>query len=187
MGPTIPTTQKPMNGDKVVQLNGVEIPEFMLGDITYNLEEGSRTSNRLSGTNSRPSGKYDDPTVTIVFYPQEWEDLAHFFPNLYGTPSGEQLLGNITLGKPGVCNVSDPFPVNIHDVCMPTDDKDMYIPAALARMTFDSVINTEDDLSVTITLHPQPNSEGLVVLGTRDLTEPSVYNAGENETEPIGS
>lgn len=186
MNPTVPTVADAMGGRLVAEINGVTIPSFMLGEITINIEEGTRESTRLSGTTTRPSGNIDTAEVTMVFYPNQWEDLAHFFPEDYNAPSGTQPFGNIILGG-GTCVTKTPVKFNLHQECEDTDDRDIYFAAALARITLDSTFNETDDVAVTITMHPQPNSEGLVRLGTGDLTQPSVYDAATGETVPATS
>lgn len=186
MQPQVPTVANPMGGRRVAQINGVEIPSWMIGETSVNIEEGSRTSTRLSGTSTSPSGNIDTAEVTLEFFPNQWEDLAHFFPELYEAPSGSQTIGRMILGG-GTCSTKVPVPFNFHEECADTDDRDVYFPAALARLTFNPTFNDTDDVSVTITMHPQPNSEGMVRLGTGDLTQPSVYDPETETTVPVGS
>lgn len=186
MNPPIPTTADAMSGRVTVEINEVSIPSFMLGEITLNLEEGTRTSTRLSGTINKPSGSFDTSEISIVYYPNQWQDLAHFFPELYNAPSGSQSFGNIILGG-GTCSTKVPVPVNLHQECEGTDDRDVFFPAALARITLDSTFNETDDLAVTITLMAQPSTTGIARLGTGDLTQPSIYDAATNTTVPVSS
>ena len=182
----VPTSADSMGGKASVAINGVEIPSFMLGEITLNFEEGTRTSDRLSGTVNRPSGNFDTSEVSIVFYPNRWDDLQYFFPDDYNAASGTADWGNIIFGG-GTCSTKTAVPANIHYECEGTDDRDVYIPNALARVTLDSTYNQTDDLAVTITLMAQPGTSGIVRLGTGDLTQPSIYDPTTETTVPVGS
>lgn len=186
MNPVVPTTADAMGGRIVVDINNVSIPDFMLGEVTLNLEEGTRTSTRLSGTINKPSGVFDTSEVTIVFYPNQWQDLAHFFPELYNAPSGSQNFGNIILNG-GTCSTKVPVKLNLHQFCEGTDDRDIYFPAVLARITIDSTFNDTDDLAVTITMLAQPSTAGLARFGTGNLTTPSIYDPLTETTVPLGS
>lgn len=182
----VPTSADSMGGKASVAINNVEIPSFMLGEITLNFEEGTRTSDRLSGTVNRPSGNFDTAEASVVFYPNYWDDLQYFFPDDYNAPTGTADWGNIIFGG-GTCSTKVPVPVNIHYECEGTDDRDVYIPNALARVTLDSTYNQTDDLAVTITLMAQPGTQGIVRLGTGDLTQRSIYDPTTETTVPVGS
>lgn len=182
----VPTASDSMGGRASVAINGVEIPSFMLGEITLNFEEGTRSSTRLSGTINKPSGTYDTSEVSVVFYPNYWDDLQYFFPDDYNAATGTADWGNIIFGG-GTCSTKTAVPVNIHYECEGTDDRDVYIPNALARVTLDSTYNETDDLAVTITLMAQPGTQGIVRLGTGDLTQPSIYDPTTETTVPVGS
>lgn len=182
----VPTAADSMGGKASVAINHVEIPSFMLGEIVLNIEEGTRSSDRLSGTVNKPSGTFDNAEVTITYYPNRWADLQYFFPDDYNAPSGTADWGNIIFGG-GACSTKNPVPVNIHYECEGTDDRDVYIPHALARVTLDSTYNQSDDLAVTITLMAQPGTQGIVRLGTGDLTQPSKYDPTTETTVPVAS
>lgn len=183
----LPTVSKPMSGKVSLQVNGYDIPSWMLGELTPNVAPEIRSSERLSGTTSRPSGNLDNPSYDIVFYPNDWADLSVFAPTGYNAPtSGAQELGNFILGG-GSCMSNDPVPVNIHPECNDTDDQDAHIFAALISIELSQAYTATDDMSVMIHIYPQPTSEGTIRLGTGDLSQPSVYDAETSETVPATS
>lgn len=182
----VPTVADAMGGRASVAINNVEIPAFMLGEITPNFEEGTRSRTTLAGIVNRPSGVFDTAELTFTFFPNQWDDLQYFFPEDYNAPSGEQPWGNVIFGA-GTCTTKVAVPVNVHYECEGTDDRDIYIYSALARLTFNPTMNESDDLSVTITLMAQPTANGLLRLGTGDLTQPSIFNPTTETTVPVTS
>lgn len=182
----VPTASNPMGGKASVAINNVEIPSFMLGEITPNVAPELRTSERLSGTSTRPSGNLDNPSYDIVFFPNNWADLGFFLPSDYNVPSGSQTLGNFILGG-GTCVAQSPVPVNIHYECEGTDDRDTYMAQALIAIELNQAYTGTDDMSVLIHVYPQANAGGQIRLGTGDLTQPSIYNPITEETDPVTS
>lgn len=182
----VPTESNPMGGKASVAINSVEIPSFMLGEITPNVAPEIRSSQRLSGTSSRPSGNLDDPSYDIVFFPNNWSDIGFFMPNGYNAPSGEQELGNFILGG-GSCTSQEPVPVNIHYECEGTDDRDTFMKSALVSVELNQAYTGTDDMSVMIHIYPQPNADGQIRLGTGDLTQPSIYDPTTETSVPVTS
>jgi hypothetical protein len=182
----VPTVANTMGGRASIAINNVEIPSFMLGEITPKFEEGTRTRTTLAGIVNKPSGVFDTAELSFTFFPNQWDDLQYFFPEDYNSPTAPQIWGNVIFGG-GTCTTRVAVPVNIHYECEGTDDRDIYIYAALARLTFSPTMNEKDDLSVSITLMAQPTSNGILRLGTGDLTEVSIYDPSSETTIPVAS
>lgn len=155
--PPVPTSSDPMGGKLSIEINGVVIPSFMLGPISPSVAQVLRTSERLSGTTSRPTNQLDNPSFDITFFPNKWSDVGYFMPdNLDGT--------SFVLGS-SECTTPSAVPVVFHYECEGTEDRDVSLPAALVSFEDNGERNATDDLSVTIHVYPQPNALGQVVYG----------------------
>lgn len=143
--PPVPTFTDPMGGKLSIEINGVTIPSFMLGEITPNITQLLRTSERLSGTTTTPSSQLDNPSYDVTFFPNKWSDVGFFMPdNLDGTA--------FVVGGDS-CTTPEPVPVVLHYECEDSEDRDVSFNA---RVSFEDngTRNATDDLSVTIHLYP---------------------------------
>jgi len=155
--PPIPTSSDPMGGKLSLEIAGVVIPAFMLGSVSANVTQLLRTSERLSGTTTTPTNQLDNPSFDIVFFPNEWKDLAHFFPD---NLEGESVVFGST-----ACSLPDAVAVTLHYDCDDGETRDINLPVAKVGFEDSSERNATDDLSVTIHLYPQPNALGQVIYG----------------------
>lgn len=165
------------------------IPAELLGDIVPNYQEGEITADTQSGTTTTPNGKADTSELTFtLFLPAEnaMQYLAVIFPEAYNAPTAEaQTTGNITIGSKA-CQTRTPVPINIHNVCAKTDDTDIYIPAALAKIVFNPTLSTSDAAQIEITVYMQPDENGVRIrFGTGDLSQPSKYDPTTQKTVPV--
>lgn len=155
--PPVPTSSDPIGGRLSVEINGVTIPSFMLGEVSASVTQILRTSERLSGTSSTPTNMLDNPQFDITFFPNTWADLQYFMPdNWDGTAF---VLGSTE------CSIADPVPVVFHYECEDDETRDVSIPVARVSFEDSSARTQTDDLSVIIHIHPQPNALGQVVYG----------------------
>lgn len=156
----VPTVPKPMGGALEIEINGVVIPDFMLGSISANIAQVLRTSERLSGTTTTPSSQLDNPSYDVVFFPNTWSDLQYFMPDNYDGASGSDT-GAWVVGDSSVCALPDPTEVVFHYKCSPDEKQDI---SFTANVSFEDngERNATDDLSVTIHLYPV----GGIVYGT---------------------
>ena len=92
-------------GEEVIE------PQF-LGDMTVTFTEGTRTSNSLAGTISRPSGQIETATITGNFILPSMDALKILYGDLY-EEGGEDLSGRIRIGGTD-CAAKVTKPVNIH-------------------------------------------------------------------------
>lgn len=155
--PLIPTSSDPMGGKLSLEINGVVIPAFMLGSVSGNVIQLLRTSERLSGTTTTPTNQLDNPVFDVVFFPNKWEDLAHFFPD---NLDGESIVFGGT-----DCALPEATAVVFHYDCEDDESRDINLPVAKVAFEDSSERNATDDLSVTIHIYPQPNAQGQVIYG----------------------
>jgi len=160
----VPTASDPMGGKLSIDINGVNIPAFMLGSISASVSQVLRTSERLSGTTTNPSNQLDNPSYDVTFYPNQWSDLQYFMPENYvGTPGGTD--GAFILGTEE-CSLPEPTEVVLHYDCDDGTTRDITMPVTKVAFEDSSERNATDDLSVTIHLYPQPNALGQIIYGT---------------------
>lgn len=155
----VPTSSIPMGGALEIDINGTTIPAFMLGEISANVAQVLRESERLSGTTSTPSNVLDNPSFDVTFFPNTWSDLQYFMPGNYDGTSGSDT-GAWTIGG-GSCSLPTPVPVVFHYVCA-TDKKQDISFTGNVSFEDNGARNASDDLSVTIHLYPT----GEIVYGT---------------------
>lgn len=175
-----------LGGRASLAINEIEIPSYMISEITPNFAEGTRSRTTLGGIFNRPSGVFETAELAFTLFLPSYDYLKNIFPGEYNVPSGTQQSGNLIFGA-GTCTTREAVPVNVHYECEGTDDNDIHIFAAIAAMNFNPTLNDSDDLSVEITLMAQPTADGLFRLGTGDLTEPSIYDPETETTVPATS
>jgi len=176
-----------LGGRATIAINEIEIPSYMISEITPNFVEGTRERTTLGGVFNRPSGVFDTAELSFTLFIPSMDYLKHIFPGEYNAPTNiAQPTGNLVFGAQ-TCTTKVPVPVNVHYECDDTDDNDLHIFGALAQMSYNPTMNDSDDLSVEITLMAQPTEDGLFRLGTGNLAEPSIYDAETEETVPVES
>lgn len=159
----VPTTSNPMGGPLEIEINGVTIPDFMIGTVSPNVPPLLRTSERISGSTTNPTNQLDNPSYDVVFYPNQWSDLQYFFPENYvGTPGGTD--GYMAFGGSS-CELPEAVPVVFHYKCDDGETRDTSLPVAKVAFEDNGEMNATDDRSVTIHIYPQPNALGQVVYG----------------------
>jgi len=151
--PPVPTSTDAMGGKLSIDINEVTIPSFMLGEISSNVAQLLRTSERLSGTTTTPSSQLDNPSYDVTFFPNKWSDVGYFMP--------ENLDGTAFVVGGDSCTIPDATPVVFHYECEDDEDRDI---SFTARVAFEdsSARNATDDLSVIIHLYPV----GAITYGT---------------------
>lgn len=155
--PPVPTSTNPIGGKLSVEINGVTIPSFMLGEVSASVSQVLRTSERLSGTSSTPTSMLDNPQFDITFYPNTWADLQYFLPdNMQGDAF---VLGSTT------CSLPEATEVRFVYECEDSDDRTITMPVAFVSFEDSNARTQTDDLAVTIHIHPQPNADGQLIYG----------------------
>jgi len=170
-----------------VSVNGITIPSMLLSEVTVELTEGTRERSTLAGNFTRPSGTLETATATFTMYLPSIDYLKDIFPGRYNAPTAPQTTGNI-IWDTDTCGSVDAGPVNIHFTCADNDNNDVYFYAGLLQLNFNPTYNNSDELTIEVTVHAQPDTNGQVFrLGTGDLTAESVYDPASETTVPVAS
>ncbi len=181
----------PMVGEREIAVGSIVIPAELLGDITVNYEEGEISTDSQAGTTVTPSGKAATSEFSFNFkLPRQnaQQYLSYIWPEIYSAPTAEaQKSGAINFGDLN-CTTRTPVAVNIHNKCDATDDNDIFIPAALFKISFNPTFSTSEAAAFDVTGYAQPNSAGpRIRFGTGDLTQPSKYDPTTKKTVPVTS
>lgn len=162
-----PTVSDAMAGELEITINhadssSVTINSNFVGAFSPNHTQVVRTSDRLSGTTSRPTNQLDNPSTSVPIYLNEWSDVQYLMPD---SMDGEAFV----LGSGGNCVVPEPAEVIFHYVCDGEDtSKDMRYPVADIGFEDTGERNATDELAVNFIFYPRPNAEGQVVYGNSD-------------------
>lgn len=163
------------------------IPPTLLGDITPNFTEGTRSSETLGGNRTTPSGRFDESTLAFTLFVPNMDYLKNIWANLYNAASGSGTSGNLKFGT-GSCAAKEPVTANIHYVCDDNSNNDQHFFAVLPAMNWNPAINPTDGFSVEVTLYVQPNDDGdYFQLGAGDLTQETLWDAATQTWIPVGS
>jgi hypothetical protein len=171
-----------LGGAAEVALNGITIPASLLSEVVVTLTEGTRERNTLGGTFTKPSGILDEANVVFTMYLPSMDYLKNIFPNRYNAPSGSQTKGNVIFNSDNCAEV-DAGKVNIHFTCEELDNNDVFIYAGLAMLNFNPTYNSDDDLTIEVTIQAQPDTDGNIArMGTGNLTAKSYYDPATGDT-----
>lgn len=178
-------------GGKVdVSLNGVTIPAQYLSDegATTTLTEGTREVATMAGTFSQSSGTYDEANVVFNVTLPNMNYLKNIFPDLYTASVDRPTVAGQTVFGGDTCTARNNTPVVVHYTCDPNSDNDVFIPNGAVLASVELTQNATDPVTVAVTVNAQPDDNGVIaILGTGDLTEPTLWNAATETYEPIGS
>lgn len=181
-----------MGGKVDVSLNGVTIPAQYLSDdgVVTTLTESSREIPTLAGTFNQSTGTYEESMVAFTVTLPNMNYLKNIFPDMY-TPSVDRptVAGQIAFGGDD-CTVRENTPVVVHYTCDPNSDNDVFVPNGSVVATVEMTQNVSDPVTVEITVNAQPSDDydgKIVILGTGDLTEPSLWDAEAEEYVPVES
>lgn len=176
-------------GNYEMSIGDTLIPSVLLGDLVPNYEEGEITTQSQAGTIVTPNGKPDTAQFQFtMFLPAQnaVTYLGKIWPELYTAATGGNG-GQIWFGS-GTCKTRTPVPINIHNKCETTDDNDVFIPAALAKIAFNPTFSASEVAQVTITVYMQADANGnRMRFGTGDLTQESIYDVTTQKTVPVTS
>lgn len=178
-----------MGGKVDISLNGITIPAEFLSDegATTTLTEGTREIATMAGTFTQASGTYDEATVVFNVTLPNMNYLKNIFPDMYAPSERPTVAGQVTFGGED-CTTRENTPVVVHYTCDPNSDNDVYVPNGSVQASIELVQNATDPVTIAVTVNAQPDDDGrLVILGTGDLTEPTLYDAVTETYEPIGS
>lgn len=181
-----------MGGKVDVSLNGVTIPAQYLSDdgVVTTLTESSREIPTLAGTFNQSTGTYEESTVVFTVTLPNMNYLKNIFPDMY-SPSVDRptLAGQIAFGGDD-CTVRENTPVVVHYTCDPNSDNDVFVPNGSVVATVEMTQNVSDPVTVEITVNAQPSEDydgKIVILGTGDLDEPTLWDAETEAYVPVES
>jgi hypothetical protein len=179
MNPTV------LGGPASVAINGWEIPSHLISEVNVEVTEGTRERSTLGGTFTRPSGVVETAMARFSLYLPNMDYLKHIFPGRYNAPTAPETAGNVIVNSNN-CAVTDAGPVNIHYTCETNDRNDIFLYNAQAQLNFNATLNADDDLTIEVTLHAQPDENGNIArFGTGDLTAESVWDVETEATTAV--
>lgn len=151
-----PTTANPMGGPSEVEIDNVVIDASFIGEITPSVAPLLRTSERQSGTTTRPTGLLDNPEYSFPLYINSYTDLQYIFPDAWD--------GTHVVAGMSTCTTPEPVEVIFRGKCSPTGDT---VTMPSAHITFEDNLarNNTDDRGITVHVYPQPNAEGQILYG----------------------
>lgn len=176
-----------LGGAAELALGTAVIPASLLGDITPNFTEGTRSSETLGGNRTTPSGRFDESTLTFTLFVPSMDYLKAIWADLYSAPTGSGTAGHLRFGA-GSCASKDPVTANIHYVCDENSNNDQHFFSVLVAMNWNPTINATDGFSVEVTVYVQPNEDlDYFQLGAGDLTQETLWDAATQTWIPVGS
>lgn len=152
-----PTAANAMGGPSEVEIDGILVGADFVGEITPSVTPVLRTSERQSGTTSKPTTLLDNPEYTFPLYLNAYQDLGFLFPDLLDA-------GDVVLGG-GSCSLPEPVEVIFRGKCSPTGDT-VIMPSAYVYFEDNLARNGTDDRGVTVHVLPAPNEDGQIRYGS---------------------
>ena len=177
-----------MGGKVDVSLNGITIPATLISDegVTTTLTEGTREIPTMGGTFTQASGTYDESTVVFNVVLPNMNYLGVLFPDQYTASTDRPTIAGQTIFGGDSCSVRANTPLVVHYTCDPNSDNDVFIPNGAVLASIEMVQNATDPVTVAITVNAQPDDNGVIaILGTGDLTKPTLWDAAAEAYEPI--
>lgn len=164
-----PTVSNAMSGEMEITINhadnsSVTIDSNFLGNWSPSHTQVVRTSERLSGTTSRPTNQLDNPSSSVPIYLNKWSDVQYLMPE---SMDGEAFV----LGSGGNCTVPEPAEIIFHYVCDGEDtSRDTVYPSAYIGFEDTGERNATEELAVNFIFYPTVNPRGQVVYGTEETS-----------------
>lgn len=176
-----------LGGAADLALGAAVLPAEQLGDIVPSLEEGTITANTQRGARSKPSGRYDEPTLTFTYLATSMDDFKNIWADIYNAPSGGYEFGNLVFGA-GSCSGRTPVVANIHYICDEDSRNDQHYFSVIPKMNWNGTLSASGDpFEVEVTLLIQPTDQGLLQIGSGSTSEAVLWDAATQTWEPIGS
>lgn len=178
-------------GGKVdVSLNGITIPAQYLSDdgVVTTLTEAVREIPTMAGTFNQATGTYEEATVVFSVTLPNMNYLKNIFPEMYTASSDRPTIAGQVVFGGNDCTTRENTPVVVHYTCDANSDNDVYIPNGSVTASMEMTQNASDPVTVEVTVNAQPDENGVIaILGTGDLSEPTLWNATTEQYEPISS
>ena len=169
---------------------GVRIPAELLADsVEVSGDEGSVSSETFAGTFTQPSQTYEEPqvTFTMVMTP---ELMRLVYPEISDPSVDRPSIAGQTVFGGSACTVNEEAKLVIHWTCDENSDNDWFFPSVMLSQNFSATFSPGEVLTVPVVGHIQPSGDfdgALVIVGTGDLTEPTLFDETTGTYEPVGS
>lgn len=169
---------------------GVRIPAELLADsVEVTGDEGTVSTSTFAGNFTQPSQTYDEPQVTFTLV-LTTELLRLVYPELSENSSDRPTIAGQTVFGGSECTVREPAKVVVHWTCDGNSDNDWYFPSVMLSQNFSATFTPGETLTIPVVGHIQPSSDhdgALVIVGTGDLDEPTLFDETTGEYEPLSS
>lgn len=168
---------------------GVRIPAAMLADsIEVTGDEGTVSNPTFAGTFTKPSETYEEPQVTFTMV-LTTAALRSVYPELSTASTDRPTVAGQTVFGGNECTVRESAKLVIHWSCDSNSDEDWYFPNVLLSQNFSATFSPGEVLTIPVVGHIQPDATNgqLVIIGTGDLDEPTMFDEDTGTFEPVTS
>jgi hypothetical protein len=115
--------------------------------------------------------------------------LRLIYPELSTNSTDRPTIAGQTVFGGNTCTVRESAKLVIHWSCDSNSDEDWYFPNVLLSQNFSATFTPGEVLTVPVVGHIQPDSSTgqLVIVGTGDLTEETIFDETTGTYEPVTS
>lgn len=183
----------PLIGKKTVYIDDMVIPPDYIQDEvgTITLTPSTTEIASQSGTIKVPNGSYDEMSFELNIICPSVRFLGMLFPELYHNANFKRVIagtatetGQVRFGG-NECVSNTPRDIIIHNACDGhSSAQDFRIPQALISAGGEFKISLSDPFVVTLTGTMAPSTEGAVVMGELNLSQPAYYDENAGTIRP---
>lgn len=183
----------PLIGKKTVYIDDMVIPpDYVQDEVgTITLTPSTTEIASQSGTIKVPNGSYDEMSFELNIICPSVRFLGMLFPELYHNANFKRVIdgtasetGQVRFGG-NDCVSSTPRDIIIHNVCDGhSSAQDFRIPQALISAGGEFKISLSDPFVVTLTGTMTTSTEGAVVMGELNLSQPAYYDENTGTISP---
>lgn len=170
-------------GNWEVAVDNVLIDSELLGEMSVTYTEGTTEIQTQAGNFNIPNGRVDEATGTITLILPNMDYLQVVFPDAYTAGTGTGTTGKIELGAS--CATPILHTINFHQVCASTDNDDIHVYGAYIQKSLEVTLSTDGAFELEIPFNAQKTANGVMRLGTGDVTQASVYDVTTQSTVPV--
>lgn len=183
----------PLIGKKTVYIDDMVIPpDYVQDEVgTITLTPSTTEIASQSGTIKVPNGSYDEMSFELNIICPSVRFLGMLFPELYHNASFKRVIdgtatetGQVRFGG-SECISTTPRDIIIHNVCDGRSSaQDFRIPQALISAGGEFKISLTDPFVVTLTGTMTNSTEGAVIMGELNLSQPAYYDETTGNIRP---
>lgn len=183
----------PLIGKKTVYIDDMVIPpDYVQDEVgTITLTPSTTEIASQSGTIKVPNGSYDEMSFELNIICPSVRFLGMLFPELYHNAAFKRVIngtasetGQVRFGG-NECVSNTPRDIIIHNVCDgQSSAQDFRIPQALISAGGEFKISLSDPFVVTLTGTMTSSTEGAVVMGELNLSQPAYYDETAGTIRP---